>query len=112
VNALIDLDELARQVTFQPLRAGGPGGQHRNKVETAVRATHTPTGLSVVAADHRSQIRNKREALDRLHKKLVARARRPKIRRKTKPSRSAIKRRLEQKKRRSQKKMLRRRSTD
>ena len=112
MNPATDLDELARQVTFQPLRTGGPGGQHRNKVETAVRATHTPTGLSVVASDHRSQLRNKREALERLRRKLIARARRPKPRRKTKPSRSSIQRRLEQKKRRSQTKMLRRRSND
>ncbi|MBK35508.1 MAG: hypothetical protein CME26_08260 [Gemmatimonadetes bacterium] len=106
------MDELARHVTFQPLRAGGPGGQHRNKVETTVRATHTPTGLTVVASDHRSQSRNKREALSRLRAKLIARGRRPKPRRKTKPSRSSVQRRLEQKKRRSQIKILRRRSRD
>ena len=41
----------ARQVRFEPLRAGGPGGQHQNKTESAVRAVHVPTGLAVVVRD-------------------------------------------------------------
>jgi len=53
-------------VRFETLRAGGPGGQHQNKTESAVRAVHTPTGLVVVAREDRSQHRNKAIALERL----------------------------------------------
>ena len=53
-------------VRFEAFRAGGPGGQHQNKTESAVRAVHIPTGLAVVARDDRSQHRNKALALERL----------------------------------------------
>jgi peptide chain release factor len=53
-------------VRFEAFRAGGPGGQHQNKTESAVRAVHVPTGLAVVARGQRSQHRNKAEALERL----------------------------------------------
>jgi len=53
-------------VRFETLRAGGPGGQHQNKTESAVRAVHAPTGLVVVAREARSQHRNKVIALERL----------------------------------------------
>ncbi len=55
-----------RDVRFDTLRAGGPGGQHQNKTESAVRAVHMPSGLSVVAREERSQHRNKAAALTRL----------------------------------------------
>ena len=48
------------------LKTGGPGGQHRNKVETAVRITHIDSGLSVVAGDKKSQSQNKKAAFKRL----------------------------------------------
>lgn len=54
------------EIRFEAMRAGGPGGQHQNKTESAVRAVHTPTGLSVVARDGRSQHRNKAIAVERL----------------------------------------------
>jgi peptide chain release factor len=53
-------------VRFEAFRAGGPGGQHQNKTESAVRAIHVPTGLSASARDERSQHRNKALALTRL----------------------------------------------
>lgn len=56
----------ARDVRFESFRAGGPGGQHQNKTESAVRAIHGPTGLSVIAREERSQHRNKALALERL----------------------------------------------
>lgn len=56
----------AADVRFETFRAGGPGGQHQNKTESAVRVVHLPTGLAVVARDERSQVRNKALALERL----------------------------------------------
>lgn len=61
-------------IRFEAMRAGGPGGQHQNKTESAVRAVHGPTGLSVVARDGRSQHRNKAIALERLATMLHFRA--------------------------------------
>lgn len=55
-----------RDLEFSTLRASGPGGQHVNKTESAVRLVHRPTGLAVVAREERSQQQNKRLALARL----------------------------------------------
>ncbi len=57
-------------ISYQSTRAGGPGGQHVNKVSTAIRATHIPTGISVLASDHKSQVQNKKAARMRLEMKL------------------------------------------
>lgn len=51
-------------------RSGGPGGQHVNKVSTAVRATHIPSGLAVKVSQGRSQLQNKQEAKRKLLKQL------------------------------------------
>lgn len=51
---------------YETLRSGGPGGQHVNKVSTAVRATHLPSGISVLASEGRSQVFNKKMAKARL----------------------------------------------
>jgi peptide chain release factor len=59
-------------VKFETLRTGGPGGQHQNKTESAVRATHVSTDTSVVARDGRSQHRNKALAITRLQQLMAA----------------------------------------
>ncbi|MFV0298478.1 MAG: peptide chain release factor H [Hyphomicrobiaceae bacterium] len=59
-------------VRFETFGAGGPGGQHQNKTESAVRAVHGPTGLAVVARNERSQHRNKAACLQRLAALLMA----------------------------------------
>jgi peptide chain release factor len=55
-----------REVQFSTMRSAGPGGQHVNKTESAVRVVHLPTGLSAVAREERSQQQNRRLALARL----------------------------------------------
>ncbi|WP_257167408.1 peptide chain release factor H [Bradyrhizobium sp. SRS-191] len=65
----------AADVRFESFRAGGPGGQHQNKTESAVRAVHLPSGLTAIARDGRSQHRNKAVALARLAALLDGQAR-------------------------------------
>ena len=60
-----------KDFSYQALRASGPGGQHVNKTESAVRATHLPSGMSVTASDQRSQLQNKKLATERLLLKLA-----------------------------------------
>lgn len=61
-----------KDVQFQTMRSGGAGGQHVNKVSSAVRATHLPTGLMVQVMDTRSQVQNKEIAILRLEERLMA----------------------------------------
>jgi len=62
-----DHEDLKRDdVQFETMRASGPGGQHVNTTDSAVRARHLPSGLTVVAREERSQHANKRLALIKL----------------------------------------------
>lgn len=88
--------------------ASGPGGQHRNKTETGVRLTHTPSGTVVTATERRSQLQNRGEALERLRAVFVKASYVPEKRIATKPSKGSKRRRLEGKKRTSEKKQNRR----
>ena len=58
-------------VRFETCRSSGPGGQNVNKVETAVRAIHLPSGIQVISQDSRSQIENKKRSLYRLEQKIL-----------------------------------------
>jgi len=58
-------------------KSSGPGGQHRNKVSSAVRLRHRPTGITVHGDQSRSQHENKRLALGRLRMNIACKARRP-----------------------------------
>lgn len=53
-------DLVESDIRYQAMKASGPGGQHVNATQSAVRATHVPTGISVVAREERSQHANKR----------------------------------------------------
>ena len=64
--ASLPLDELLGVCQIKRTRGSGPGGQHRNKVETAVVITHQPTGISGQASERRSQKENREVAIGRL----------------------------------------------
>lgn len=117
---------------WQFVRASGPGGQHVNKTATAVQLRYdvaastdlpaevkrrlgaiagqklTDAGELVIdARSSRSQDRNRREAVERLVELLRRAAHKPRPRRKTRPTLSSVRRRLEDKRRRGEKKKLR-----
>src|ERR1044071_1079155 len=70
-----DRESLERDCDVEFFVAGGPGGQHRNKVETGVRLTHRPTGLVVAATERRSQTANIEAAFERMAERLEERQR-------------------------------------
>ena len=121
------------EITFQTSRSSGPGGQNVNKVESRVELrwnlaastvlTDAQKGLIlekianrltadgdllITAQDDRSQFRNKEIALGRFHQLLIKNLHRPKPRKPSKPSKSAIRKRLEGKKLQGEKKATRR----
>lgn len=75
--AALPLDELLRVCEVRRTRRSGPGGQHRNKVETAIVLTHTPSGIAAEASERRSQAENQQMALFRLRLKLALALRAP-----------------------------------
>jgi len=102
-----DMATLEKEAIVEPYRAPGPGGQRKNRKETAVRLTHPPSGVVVVASERRSQAQNREIAFERLIKKLVDLNRPRKRRIPTKPSAGAIRRQQENKEKLAKKKRLR-----
>jgi ribosome-associated protein len=96
-----DRETLEGQVRIDTYRASGPGGQHVNKTNSAIRITHEPSGVVVIAQDSSSQFRNKELAFERLIEKLKKLNHVPKKRFATKPSRASKERRIETKKTRA-----------
>lgn len=88
-------------------RASGPGGQHRNVTDSAVRIRHLPTGIVVTASDSRSQLRNRQVAMNRLEAALRKRNSKQKKRVQTKPTKVSVEKRLAAKKRAGEKKRAR-----
>lgn len=62
----INRQQLAKEVKVDTMRASGPGGQHVNKTNSAVRLTHRPSGITVRVETDRSQHRNRQIAMERL----------------------------------------------
>lgn len=103
----LDRAALRREVRVDTYRAAGPGGQHVNRTESAVRMVHSPSGVVVTAADTRSQLRNREIALDRLIGRLKELNRVPRKRVPTRVPKAAKARRLESKRRRGETKRRR-----
>ena len=100
------LDDVAllSECVEQFFNAGGPGGQHQNKAETAVRLRHIKTGVTVTASERRSQSMNRDEALQRLRRALKAMTYVAPPRIPTRVTRASKRRRIENKRRLSDKK--------
>jgi len=103
-----DPEILKHQVIIETYRSSGPGGQRKNKTETAVRLRHPLSGITVAATEHRSQALNMKLAFERLRERLI-RLNRPRKRRiRTSVSMAAREKRIQEKKIHSVKKKLRR----
>jgi len=94
-----DRESLERDCDLEFFIASGPGGQHRNKVETGVRLTHRPSGISVTATERRSQHANREVAYERMAARLEEMQHISPPRKPTRPTAASRKRRLEAKRR-------------
>ena len=95
-------EALEREVEVEVFRASGPGGQHVNKTESALRLVHPPSGVVVIAQDSSSQHRNRETAYERLAERLERLNYVPPKRVATKPTRGSKERRLGGKKQRGE----------
>lgn len=102
---MIEISDADIQVEFY--RGSGPGGQHRNTTDSAVRIRHLPTGIVVHAAESRSQARNREVALERLRLALERRSRVVKKRIATRVSKAQKEKRLTEKRMTALRKRLR-----
>jgi ribosome-associated protein len=100
-------EDLLRECEVETFRSSGPGGQHVNKTESAVRLRHLPSGVVVSSQQQRSQHRNKALCLQKLREKIEKLNYRAPRRVPTRVPRSAKTRTLEAKARRSKVKRLR-----
>ena len=100
-------EDLLRECEVDTFRSSGPGGQHVNKTESAVRLTHMPSGVVVTCREERSQHRNKALCLEKLRERIEQLNHRPATRVPTRVPRSVKVRTLEEKTRRSHIKRLR-----
>lgn len=103
-----DLDQLETEVEVSVYQASGSGGQHRNRTFSAVRMKHLPTGIVVTAADSRSQLRNRKIALERLQERLAEHFHEDPPRVPTKKGKAVRRRERDKRQRQADKKKLRR----
>lgn len=107
-----DRESLERDSELEFFVASGPGGQHRNRVETGVRLRHRPSGIVVTATERRSQSANREVAFERLAARLQDANYRPPPRFATRPTNASRRERLDLKRQRSDVKVGRRRVKD
>jgi protein subunit release factor B len=98
---------LESDIKVEFYRASGPGGQHRNTTDSAVRIRHIPTGIVAQASESRSQLQNREMAMKRLQIALERLERKVKKRIATRTPRKAVEKRLSEKKVLAQKKKSR-----
>lgn len=106
-----DRESLERDCDLEFFIASGPGGQHRNKVETGARLLHRPTGITVTATERRSQFANREAAFERMRARLEDLQRVQVPRKRTRPTAASRERRLTGKRREGARKKLRSRPT-
>ena len=97
-----DREALERDCDVEFFIASGPGGQHRNKVETGVRLLHRPSGMVVTATERRSQHANREMAFERMAARLEEEQKVVLPRKRTRPTKASRQRRLEEKRHLSQ----------
>ena len=101
------MKELEKEIEIYFYKSRGPGGQRKNKKNTAVKIVHKPTGIVVRGTEFRYQALNKKLALERLRKKLEELNKKKKVRIKTEKPLEVKLKQIEEKRRRSEKKKLR-----